>query len=181
MSSARRDLIAEIIGLIGRTNELATRMRQTAAGMIGVNATDLLCVQLLQHGPLSAGDLASRTRLSTASITTVIDRLEAAGFVARTRDAADRRRVVVALQPDKARTDVAPVFQPLVRAWRAAMAGYDDQDLRLIADFLVRIDEAFEAELARLPAVTRRGISTATGAEAAPPGQAHSRRSNRSR
>ena len=157
--SERAELIATITGLINRTNELATQMSQTAAGSIGINATDMQCLQLLQHGPLTAGDLARRTGLTTASITTLIDRLEAAGFVARRHDPSDRRRVMVELRSDRARSDIVPLFTPLIRRWRKVLDDYDDHQLELIADVFARIDDALDDEVGRL----RAGVRPARG------------------
>ncbi|NYI07943.1 MarR family winged helix-turn-helix transcriptional regulator [Allostreptomyces psammosilenae] len=144
MSSEQARLVREISERLRSTTQRAMRMNATAAGVIGVNPTDLQCIQLLQHGPLTAGELARRTGLTTASMTTVIDRLERAGFVARTRDAADRRRVLVELDAERAGSDVAPVFLPVVQAWRELMADYDARDLQLIATFLGRVEQAIE-------------------------------------
>jgi DNA-binding MarR family transcriptional regulator len=79
----------------------------------------------------------------------VIDRLERAGFVARTRDPTDRRRVVVELQVERAGSAVAPVCQPVLRAWRDLMAGYDERDLLLIAEFLDKVEQAIDGEIHR--------------------------------
>jgi DNA-binding MarR family transcriptional regulator len=149
VSSAQARLISEVSDRIRSTTQRAAQMNVTAAGVIGVNPTDLQCIQLLQHGPLTAGELARRTGLTTASITTVIDRLERAGFVARTRDPVDRRRVVVELHVDRARSQVAPVFLPVVQAWRELMADYDERDLRLIVDFLDKVEQAIDSEIRR--------------------------------
>lgn len=151
-TGGRASLIKAITDRIGRTNELAAQMNQTAAGWIGVNTTDVQCLQLLQHGPLTAGDLARATGLTTASMTTVIDRLERAGFVVRRRNASDRRRVVVELQLDRARSEIVPLFMPVIRRWRKVLADYDERDLELLADFLTRIDDALESEVIRLRA-----------------------------
>jgi DNA-binding MarR family transcriptional regulator len=149
MSSEQARLIREITERLRSTNQRAAQMNVTAAAVIGVNPTDMHCIQLLQHGPLTAGELARRTGLTTASITTVIDRLEQAGFVARTRDPADRRRVVVELQAERVSSDVVPVFLPVVRAWRELMADYDMRDLLLIADFLDKAEQAIDSEIQR--------------------------------
>lgn len=149
MSSEQARLIREISDRIRSTTQRAAQMNVTAAGAIGVNPTDMQCIQLLQHGPLTAGELARRTGLTTASITTAIDRLERAGFVTRTRDADDRRRVVVELDEDRVGADVVPVFLPVVTAWREAMAGYDVRDLRLIAEFLDRVEQAIDGGIRR--------------------------------
>ena len=59
-----------------------------AAERIGINVTDLNCLNILAlSGQLTAGELARATGLTTASITGVLDRLEEAGFVRRERDA----------------------------------------------------------------------------------------------
>jgi len=54
---------------------------------------------VLSDGPKRMSDLAERARTSQASLTGVVDRLEALGFVERVRSAADRRVVEVALTP----------------------------------------------------------------------------------
>ncbi len=149
MSTEQARLIREISNRLRTTTQRATQMNVTAAGLIGVNPTDLHCIQLLQHGPLTAGELARRTGLTTASITTVIDRLERARFVARTRDPVDRRRVVVELQPERVSSDVVPVFLPVVRAWQELMTDYDERDLSLIADFLGKVEQAIDNEVRR--------------------------------
>ena len=80
------------------TGSLMQLVGQAAADRIGINATDLNCLNILSFsGQLTAGELARATGLTTASITGVIDRLEEAGFVRRERDTRDRRRVVVHL------------------------------------------------------------------------------------
>ena len=52
---------------------------------------------------LTAGQLASRLKLTTAAITGVLDRLERAGHARRTHDQEDRRRVVVQPTPEAKR------------------------------------------------------------------------------
>ena len=83
---------------IRKTGSLMQLMGQAAADRIGINATDLNCLNILSFsGQLTAGELARATGLTTASITGVVDRLEEAGFVRRERDPRDRRRVVIQL------------------------------------------------------------------------------------
>ena len=122
-----------------------------AAERIGLNVTDLNCLNLLAlGGQLTAGDLARETGLTTASITGVLDRLEEAGFVHRERDTQDRRRVVVRLDVTRGLRDVAPVFAPVVQAWRAAAAGYTDEQLGLILDFQRQLEQIMRDALIKL-------------------------------
>ena len=68
-------------------------------------------------------------------MTTVIDRLEAAGYVRRVRDTADRRRVLVELT-DEARRRAREVWGPIAEEAGKQFAAYDEEQLRFIRDFL---------------------------------------------
>ena len=147
----RADLEVAFAAGIRRTGALMQLMGQAAADRIGINATDLNCLNILSFsGHMTAGELARATGLTTASITGVIDRLEEAGFVRRERDPHDRRRVVVRLALDKAIQEVASVFAPMLRDWREMAARYSDDELRLIVDFYGRVEQVFRKHLIRL-------------------------------
>lgn len=150
--SRRADLMARLLDALRRNGAWSVSMSQAAAERIGVNTTDLHCLNLLSDGSMTAGELARRAGITTASVTGVIDRLEAAGYVRRERDDSDRRKVTVTLQVQRAAQDVAPVFRPFVQAWRGAMDDYTDEQLELIATFLSRTQEVFQSEVARMRA-----------------------------
>jgi DNA-binding MarR family transcriptional regulator len=134
-----------------RTGSLWQLMGQAAADRIGLNATDLNCLNILSFsGAMTAGELARATGLTTASITGVTDRLEQSGFVRRERDPKDRRRVVIRLVLDKALREVAPVFQPMIRDWLAMTTGYTDDELRLIVEFYGQMEQVIRKHLLRL-------------------------------
>ena len=57
----------------------------------------LVILELLDGAPLSVGALGTRLGMDTGTITPLVKRLEGAGFVARTRDRTDERRVLVDL------------------------------------------------------------------------------------
>ena len=122
-----------------------------SADKIGINVTDLNCLNILAlGGHLTAGELAKRTGLTTASITGVLDRLEEAGFVRREREPGDRRRVIVALTAGRGMRDVAPVFAPVIAAWRAVAAQYTDDELRLILGFQEQLERIMRDRLVEL-------------------------------
>jgi DNA-binding MarR family transcriptional regulator len=147
-----RAKLAEQFGAgVRRTGSLFQLMGQAAADRIGINATDLNCLNILSfRGEMTAGELARETGLTTASITGVTDRLEEAGFVHRERDPADRRRVVIRLVLEKGLAEVAPVFLPMVRDWQQMADRYTDDELRLIVDFYGRMEQIIRTHLARL-------------------------------
>jgi len=134
-----------------KTGSLMQLMGQAAADRVGLNATDLNCLNILSFsGEMTAGELAKQTGLSTASITGVADRLEEAGYVRRERDPKDRRRVVIRLVLDSALRDVAPVFLPLIQAWQGVVDRYSDDELRLIVDFYGQMEQVIRSHLLRL-------------------------------
>src|SRR5215469_13880218 len=147
----RGELIAAFAAGVRRAGSLMQLMGQAAADRIGINATDLNCLNLLSFsGQMTAGQLARATGLTTASITGVIDRLEEAGFVRRERDAADRRRVVVRLVTERAVRDVASVFLPMLRTWLRLAERYTDDELRLIVDFYGQLEQVLVKHIGTL-------------------------------
>ncbi|HTT51982.1 MAG TPA: MarR family transcriptional regulator [Streptosporangiaceae bacterium] len=157
----RAELAAAFAAAIRRTGSLMQLMNQAAADRIGINSTDLNCLNILSfRGQMTAGELARETGLTTASITGVLDRLEEAGYVRRERDPQDRRRVVVRLVLDRALRDVAAVFLPMMRDWNQMAGRYSDDELRLIVGFYDRMEEVLRGHLNRLrerPAARKPG------------------------
>jgi len=148
--SRRATLVTALLEALRKTNVLSVSMSQAAAGRIGINTTDLHCLNLLSEGALTASELARRAGITTASVTGVIDRLEAVGYVRRERDDADRRKVVVTLVLERAAVDVAPVFTPLIKAWRASLSDYSDEQLEVITDFMNKTQAVFQDEVEQM-------------------------------
>ena len=147
----RARLAAEFGAGVRRTAALFQLLGQASAERIGLNATDLNCLNILSFtGQMTAGELAKATGLTTASITGVTDRLEEAGYVRRERDPKDRRRVVIRLVLEKALKNVAPVFLPMVRDWQEMTTDYTDDELRLIVSFYGRMTDVIREHLFRL-------------------------------
>jgi DNA-binding transcriptional ArsR family regulator len=69
---------------------LSRELRQQSSEPLTATQVSVLA-SIYRHGPMPLGELASRERLSPPRISKVVDSLEVAGFVERTRDQADRR------------------------------------------------------------------------------------------
>jgi hypothetical protein len=150
-SPERAQLAMAFAAAVRRTGSLFVLMTHAAADRIGVNATDLNCMNILSFsGQLTAGELAKATGLTTASITGVVDRLEQAGFVRRERDPHDRRRVVVQMDVEHAFGKIMPVFGPMMGAWRRMADTYTDDDLRLIVRYYGQMEQILREHLAKL-------------------------------
>jgi DNA-binding MarR family transcriptional regulator len=150
-SAERRRLEEDFLLAMRRTGSIMQLLSQVSADRIGINATDLNCLNIVAlTGRMTAGDLARQTGLSTASITGVLDRLEEGGFVRRVRDPHDRRRVIVELAGGPGLREIGPTFGPVVKAWRATAASYSDDELRLLLEFQGKIEEIMRGQLTRL-------------------------------
>src|SRR3979411_2911783 len=95
-NTARRQALIAAIGMATQAFQRSTDAFDDAvAQRLGLNRSDLRCLDWLSDGPKSAGQLAAATGLTSAATTTLVDRLERRGLVRRVRDAADRRKVLV--------------------------------------------------------------------------------------
>src|SRR5260370_19239740 len=72
---------------------------QAVAERLGMNSTDLECLDHISRGPLTAGRLAELTGLTTGAITGVIDRLERAGLARRQRHPCDPPQTLCRMLP----------------------------------------------------------------------------------
>jgi DNA-binding MarR family transcriptional regulator len=136
--TSRRALVAELISQFRACGNQDTAFDGLAAKLLGVNETDLHCLNIIENnsGKLTAGELAVRSGLTNGAITGVLDRLERAGFAQRVTDPADRRRVHV---------EVTPVFYqqaeriwgPMAADWQSTLAErFTAEELERITDFL---------------------------------------------
>src|SRR5580700_9137425 len=148
--SARLPSDAEAGTLLGRDFIAAVVVFHDLVGRcLGVSATDRKCLDLLSRGPVTAGELARFTGLTTGAVTGIIDRLVKAGYAERVNDPEDRRRVLVARKPHSRLDKILPaIFGPLGEDMAAVMAKYTQRELVAIADFLARTREVLVANTA---------------------------------
>jgi DNA-binding MarR family transcriptional regulator len=125
---------------------------QAAAGRLGINQTDLICLDLLaRQGPMGAGQLAATLGLTTAAISAMATRLEAGGYAHREMDPTDRRRVLIHASPAGA-DQAFRLFDDLYRAAATMNATYRKQDLRMLLDLLRRYRQLLTEQAATLRA-----------------------------
>lgn len=132
----RNALVEAVLSALRENNTAAVLFHGAVAERFTLSVTDLKALDLLQRtGPLTAGEIAERTGLAAASVTSLIDRLARKRFVRRRRDPADRRRVIVALSPGvEARFAIA--FRSLHELTLEHIAHYGTADLAVILSFL---------------------------------------------
>jgi DNA-binding MarR family transcriptional regulator len=137
-SRSRAELEAATIDTIRGWQTDQDIFDEAAATYAGINRTDFRCLDILDRGGrMTAGQLAAAARLTSGAVTAVLDHLEAAGFVRRVRDPADRRRVSIEVTPDLLAQSM-PIYGPIIEEGAQAMATYSDEQLETILDFMLR-------------------------------------------
>ena len=77
---------------------------QKVAERLGLTVTEFKCFRLVEQlGQLSMTALAHEAGLRLGTVSGLIDKLEAAGFIRRQRDATDKRRLVLVACSDAER------------------------------------------------------------------------------
>jgi len=146
----RETLIEELFHEVRAEQEDVQAFDEEAARLLGINLTDLRVLGILDRGgAMSVSELAGEAGLTSGSATTLVDRLEAAGYASRTRDPVDRRRVVVDLT-DLARIRMGRIWGPIGAEAAALMERYSTEELELLVDYLKRGRGLLQRQRARL-------------------------------
>jgi DNA-binding MarR family transcriptional regulator len=146
----REELIAALNLAVRQAQNRADAYDEFVAQAVGLNRTDQRAMDVLdQEGGATPGRLAERMGLTSGAITTVLDRLESAGFVRRVRDEEDRRRIQVEVT-DLAREKLWPYYEPMAELSEVLYSRYSDKQLELLLDFLTTAGELNDRLVARL-------------------------------
>ena len=141
----RRRLVTGIKDSLRELSSQLSVLNHHVGARLELRDVDLGCLELLaRHGPLSPGALARHAGLHPATMTGIVDRLERAGWVARDRDPADRRAVLI--RPLRERgAELFRLYAGMNTAMDQVCAGYSDEELTLLAGFLRRTTTAGQA------------------------------------
>jgi DNA-binding MarR family transcriptional regulator len=135
-SEERTKLLVELIAANRAYQSAVEKMDEAFCRLLGVNRTDGRCLDVIDQRPgLTAGELAAAVGLSPGAATTALDRLEQRGYVRRTRDSQDRRRVMVELT-EEANRAAWEAYGPLGEMGRPFIEEMSDSDLETLIRFL---------------------------------------------
>jgi len=130
--------IAELTREVRRFLAGGILFNQRVAEDVGLNATDLQCLNLLElAGSLKPGDLARCCGLTTGGVTVVLDRLEKAGYIKRKPNPDDRRSLLIHPVTAKLRK-LQAIYRSKGEGLARILSAYDDRQLELILDFFRR-------------------------------------------
>jgi DNA-binding MarR family transcriptional regulator len=152
--TTRARLVEEVSAEMAELQAAIDAADQAVADHLRVNRTDLRSLELLVRlGPMTAGRLATELGLTPGSVTTLIDRLERAGYAQRERDRRNRSRVLV--RPGAGLGEAAgELLGERVEQGRRLGEAQTAEQLALVRDFLrqARADQvAFAARVRSLP------------------------------
>jgi DNA-binding MarR family transcriptional regulator len=129
-------LAARVVVELRALSTVHDRLDGYAARRFGLNRTDLRALDLIgQAGSISPTVLAGRLGMSTGVTSTVLDRLEAAGYATREPDPERRRRTRVRMTEQAARLSQT-VFEPVIKGTTESALALPPEVLCQIADFL---------------------------------------------
>jgi DNA-binding MarR family transcriptional regulator len=154
----------DVLNLFRQYRAAETQMRRDTRDSMGMGETDLLALRYLLRSAkagetMTPGKLAQLLKISTASTTILLDRLEKSGHVRRAPHPTDRRSSIVTAtdgSDDEVRATLGRMHQNMV----AAADSLSDDEIRTISQFLKRMIFAVESAHDHSP------VETATDAEA---------------
>jgi DNA-binding MarR family transcriptional regulator len=124
-----------------------TEFRQVIASVVlfndrvaqstGMSASESQFVHLLElHGSMTPTELASRSGLTSGTVTGVVDRLEALRFVRREPHPHDRRKTVVVLDEGQVAETLAPLYADRAAMMREVVGRLSSDEQKAVARFL---------------------------------------------
>ena len=118
---------------------------------LSVNSTDLAAMELIlmNHG-MGPTELARKLGLSTAAVTTVVDRLVALGHATRSKHPHDGRAIIVQPTPE-ATLQAMSTIMPVVRAIESTLDDFDDSEQETITRYLLQVSHAYRQALPAEP------------------------------
>jgi DNA-binding MarR family transcriptional regulator len=138
-----------VTALAGRRAQLAALIRQyqrdidafdqAVAERVGLSRTDLRCLDLVLEltiagTPATPRRLAEVAGLTPSTITSVLDRLERAGYVRRIREQTDRRQVLLQLTATFAEV-TEEIFGPLAADGSEQLRQLSDAEVETLIAF----------------------------------------------
>lgn len=140
----------EIVHLLRKvTTEFGLRQAEFAArnGMHPTDVRALICLLDADRNgtAATAGRLGAELGLNSAGTTALIDRLERLGHLTRTRDARDRRRVLLSVTPRAVELGWA-AFGPMIGSAVALLREFDEAEVAAVRRFLLGFHAAVSPE-----------------------------------
>jgi DNA-binding MarR family transcriptional regulator len=151
MSSEIEQVLADLGERVQAYQSAVDDYDREVARLLGVNETDLRCLELLMGaGELSPSELGLRLGLTTGSVTAMLDRLERLGLLTRTPHPVDRRKSVVRMTQPAVERCFELIAPHIEEGAKTVRERFTAEQLRLVADFLAVTTEVQARHVERL-------------------------------
>ena len=148
--SSREELQAELAEQMQAFQARVDAFDELVAARLGVNRTDLRCVEILvAQRTASPGELGPALGLTTGGVTAMLIRLERLGYLRRVPHPDDGRKVIVEVT-DEALRQVAALYAPIAEGGHRLLGAYSDAEVGLLTGFLRAVRELYEGNLERV-------------------------------
>ncbi|MGD8193666.1 MarR family winged helix-turn-helix transcriptional regulator [Herbiconiux sp. P18] len=138
-------MVSQISQQLRDVDALSRAFERRLGSVLTVNQTDLTAMEhLIQEGPLTPSELATRLKVTTAASTLVVDRLVALGHAERHPHEHDRRKIVVV----PARSSVDRTVQellPVIHGIAGIVDDLSEAERTVVSDFLARVADVYRA------------------------------------
>lgn len=129
------------IGLRRLTNQLH-RLNDAVGSHVDLLPGDLEVLDMIgRDGPMAPRDVIAATGIHPATLTGILDRLERGGWLTRSPDPDDRRRLIIEAASERG-GELARMYAPMGKALGAICSGYSPEQLAVVVDFLERAADA---------------------------------------
>jgi DNA-binding MarR family transcriptional regulator len=133
--------------LLREIREVSSAFETHLGAELTVNPTDLAAMEhLIQDGPLTPTELAKRLGLTTAAVTTSIDRLTAVGHVSRAPNPADRRGLLVVPAPASIQRAMQSLL-PMIIGIDRVLANFSEDEQAVITEYLAQVVAVYRTHL----------------------------------
>lgn len=127
--------------------EISGAFEKQLAKKLNVNGTDLETMEhLIKSGPLSPTEIARRLDITTAAVTSSVDRLTDLGHVERTPNPTDRRGVIVTAKPDSA-AQAMSFLLPMIYSVDSVLDRFSEEEQELVGRYLEQVSAAYAEHL----------------------------------
>lgn len=132
-----QDKLNKIKDLGKQLSDSTISLHEGIAKKAGLSGTDHKYLGiLLNKGPMTAGELATASKLSTGAVTGLVDRLVKKKLVKRVFDKNDRRKINIVADPEKAKKLLGKYFSLVEHQIVALISSFSENEQKIIEKYL---------------------------------------------
>jgi DNA-binding MarR family transcriptional regulator len=137
----REELVGGMMHELRRLVANSVLFNLRTADTLNMNPIDLQFINLLDiNGPMTPGQLAQLSRLTTGGVTVALDRLEKLGAIRREPNPNDRRSSIVRVDRKFLRS-AESAYAQMAEATNTLLRQFTDDDLAVVLNFLKRTND----------------------------------------